>query len=674
MNPRRSQGGARDLDARTLTTGSGGRSAQGRRWKAILAMALLASGGGDANATESLTVQRAAFVLAEQVLRIESTVDLTRLQDYPLYPYLRYQALSRRLPEFPAAEIRAFLDRYAESPLASRLRDAWLRQLAAAQRWPDYLRDFQPTQNAELDCWRRQALLAAHQDAAALRDFATWWTRGVALPTACDPVIAAWNAQGQPSPALRWQRFALAMERDNQRLARALRAAMPAGDQARADLWLRIAANPRLVLETTALDFNDPRTATMLSDGLYRWSKRNAPDAAAALDLLKARAPTLASPLAPRERQLALWLASEYHSSALARLTALPEAVIDRDVAEWRVRICLRQGDWNAAQQWLDRLPAPERASPRWQYWRGRVLELLGHPEAAKPVYRTIAGQRDYHGFLAADRLGTSYTITDTPLSAANPALEALLRQSPGLQRARELYILGRETDASSEWQHALRAFDRARLLQAALLAQRWEWYAQAIATLARAEHWDALDVRFPLAYRDAVLSQATASAVAPAWIYAVIRQESAFRANARSPVGALGLMQIMPATGHQIAQELREPLSADPPLLQPETSIRYGAHYLRHLLERLQDNPVLATAAYNAGPNKVGQWLPTANTIPADVWTETIPYRETRAYVQRVLEYLAIYQRRLGPPAPEPSLDSRMKPVLPVAASSQSF
>ncbi len=146
--------------------------------------------------------------------------------------------------------------------------------------------------------------------------------------------------------------------------------------------------------------------------------------------------------------------------------------------------------------------------------------------------------------------------------------------------------------------------------------------------------------------------------------MYAVIRQESSFRTDARSPVGALGLMQIMPATGQQIARELQD---AEPPdLLRPETNIRYGAHYLQQILQRLQNNPVLATAAYNAGPNKVTQWLPASDPAPADVWAETIPYRETRSYVQRVLEYAAVYRFLLGAQDASTTLSAQMKPVLP--------
>lgn len=669
MNLRRSPRGARYLNPAPSPVISREHSPQ-LRWGGWLALALVLGLGGDVGATESLPAWRDAFPKAEQALQAGVPTDTRALRDYPLYPYLRYQELSRRLAEVPTAEVREFLQGYADSPLADRLRSAWLRQLTQTRRWDDYLQDAAPGGDAERECGRRLALLNTGQSDAALRDFAALWLRGAALPATCDPVIVAWRGQGHPTPEQLWQRFALAMTGNNPALARTLRAALSEADQTLADAWLSMVDQPQLIVDPDRFNLSDPRVAALLSDGLNRWGKRNALEAAAALDTLKTRAPALAAPLAEVERRLALWIASDYHPSALARLAALPDTVVDRDVAEWRVRVSLRQGDWNAARSWLERLPMPERDSPRWQYWRARTLEALGRAEEALLLYRRVAGQRDYHGFLAADRLSAPYAIAHIPLAIAATEQEALLNGSPALRRARELYILGREQDANAEWRLGIEPLDRPALRQAATLAHDWGWHAQAIATISRAEHWDDLELRFPLAYRDGVVNQARAGALDPAWIYAVIRQESGFRPTARSPVGALGLMQIMPATGREIARDLRDAAADDPPLLQPDVNIRYGVHYLRRILERLQNNPVLATAAYNAGPNKVARWLPARAAVPADLWAETIPYRETRAYVQRVMEYTAIYQRRLGSPEPELTLSARMKPVQPEGAS----
>ena len=639
----------------------------------FLLVTVLAIGiGGDVGAKESPRAQREAFQRAERSLREGTSLDHAALSAYPLYPYLRYQDLSGRLADFPATEVRDFLRAYPDTPLAGRLRAVWLRQLAGARRWNDFLRDFVPTRDPALECWRRQALLAADQTEAALQDFATLWLRGRSLPDACDPVIAVWQNQGNPSPELRWQRFALAMAEGETGLARFLRADMPEADQELADAWLAMADDPTLILDAARFKTGDPRTPAILADGLQRWTRRDALAAAGALDMLKQREPALAPHLATEERLLALWIASDYHSTALARLDALPEAVVDRDVREWRIRVCLRRGDWPETLRRLDRLPPAERDSPRWQYWRGRALEALGQTEPAQQAYRAAAKQRDFHGFLAADRLGIPYTMAGNPLTVSATELDALLARSPGLQRARELYVLGREQEADAEWRQAIQSFDHAALKQAALLAHRWEWHHQAIVTIARAEHWDDLELRFPLAYREGVLSNARTGTLDPAWVYAVIRQESAFRSDARSPVGALGLMQIMPTTGEQIARELPDVATA-PDLLQADVNIRYGVHYLRRMLERLQGNPILATAAYNAGPNKVAQWLPTGEPVPADIWAETIPYRETRGYVQRVMEYAAVYRHLLGLDGDSATtLGAGMKPVLPLAPDGQ--
>lgn len=661
--------GARYLQVSAPKTTCSSGSPVLRSWRAWLLAGLLAAGiGGDISATESWQVQREAFRLAEQSLQAGASVDYAALRGYPLYPYLRYRDISRRLPAFPATEVREFLQIYSDTPLVDRLRNAWLRQLASGQRWDDYLRDAVPSRDPTFECWRRQALLKTGQTQTALQDFATIWLRGSSLPNACDPVIAVWQTQGHLSPALRWQRFVLAMREGETGLARFLQADMPEADRLLADTWLAVASDPALILDGGQLKTDDPRVLPVLIDGLGRWRRRDALAAAAALDTLKAHDPALAPHLANEERLLALWIASDYHPASLARLTALPETVVDADVREWRIRVCLKQGDWLAALHWLDQLSPEERDSPRWQYWRGRALESLGRTEQAQKTYQSIASQREYYSFLAANRLGVAYTIANTPLTVSPTELDALFVGSPGLQRAKELYILGREWEADTEWRRAAQAFDPVALKQAAYLAHRWEWHHQAIITIAQAEHWDDLELRFPLAYRDRVVANAREDQLDPAWVYALIRQESAFRADARSPVGALGLMQLMPATGRQIAQDLQDTVDTLD-LRQPETNIRYGVHYLRRMLDRLQDNPILATAAYNAGPSKIVQWLPIGTPVPADIWAETIPYRETRAYVQRVMEYVVIYRYLLGleDDGFNTTLRARMKPVLPL-------
>ncbi|MCB1778887.1 MAG: hypothetical protein KDJ34_02110, partial [Candidatus Competibacteraceae bacterium] len=156
--------GARYLQVSAPKTTRSSGSPVLRSWRAWLLAGLLAAGiGGDISATESWQVQREAFRLAEQSLQAGASVDYAALRGYPLYPYLRYRDISRRLPAFPATEVREFLQIYSDTPLADRLRNAWLRQLAGAQRWDDYLRDAVPSRDPTFECWRRQALLKTGQ-------------------------------------------------------------------------------------------------------------------------------------------------------------------------------------------------------------------------------------------------------------------------------------------------------------------------------------------------------------------------------------------------------------------------------------------------------------------------------------------------------------------------------
>jgi soluble lytic murein transglycosylase len=599
--------------------------------------------------TLSLSAQRLAFKTADRAMERGLPVNFATLKDYPLYPYLVYQDLQNRLARYPVADVRSFLETYDDSPLASRLRRNWLEQLARNNRWQTFLEDYEPTGQDTLTCWYRRALLNTGQQAAALRDIETLWLQGHSLPNVCDPLFNLWKRQGGFTPERIWKRFALAMGNRERRLASYLKGLMNGDARRAAEFWLSVDSNPRVILQANRLKSGDLRLLPILIHGVYRWSQSDSVQAAAALDTLQRRYNLPRNKLMDIERRLALLVASRGHKDALKRLTALPPAAVDEQVREWRVRVSLQREDWSLALQWLDQLTAEEQSTPRWQYWRARALAATGQKKDAQGFYKEAAKQRDYYSFLAADRLELPYQLNNNPVAVSAKQLAAI-EKIPAIQRARELYILGRVQEGRSEWQYAMAGFDDKALKAAALLAHDWNWHHQVILTLAQAKYWDDLALRFPLPHRQQVVANARNNAINPAWVYAVMRQESAFQKDARSPAGALGLMQIMPATGRRIARTLEVSLPSQYRLLDTDLNIRFGAHYLRYTLDKFQDNPVLATAAYNAGPGRVTQWLK-EDTIPiaADIWAETIPFFETRKYVQRVMEYTVIYSHSLG-------------------------
>ena len=206
---------------------------------------------------------------------------------------------------------------------------------------------------------------------------------------------------------------------------------------------------------------------------------------------------------------------------------------------------------------------------------------------------------------------------------------------------------MGQVTDARRQWNWTTRNMNNRELAVAAVIARQWGWYDRAILTVARSDHLDDLELRFPLLYRDTIEANAAQYGVDPSWVYGVVRQESAFVVDARSQAGALGLMQLMPSTGRLTGRKLNIRIRNNRALLDIENNLRLGMGYLKEVLGRNNGNQVLATASYNAGPNRVSSWMP-EQPMDADIWVETIPYNETRDYVKNVMSYTTVYNYRL--------------------------
>jgi soluble lytic murein transglycosylase len=329
---------------------------------------------------------------------------------------------------------------------------------------------------------------------------------------------------------------------------------------------------------------------------------------------------------------------------ARAELKGVHDAV-DPEVPEWRARLALRAGDWKEALQDINGLSDADWTE--WRYWRARSLEALGRTSEAKALYRELAKTPDYYGFLAADRLHLDYSIVE---EASRPSDDVItqLESRAGFIRARELVYAGLYPQADAEWEAATHGLSAAARCQAALMAQRWGWYARVIPALAGGGCWQDLSLIYPIAYQDTLAPQAKRLALDLSWVYGLIRQESVFRPNAVSHVGALGLMQLMPDTGRRVSERIGMNLEGPRALLDPDTNLTVGSAYLSSLLERFSGSEPLATAAYNAGENRVDDWLPDSGTLPADVWIDTIPFTQTRLYVHNVMAHTVIFDWRL--------------------------
>jgi soluble lytic murein transglycosylase len=614
----------------------------------LLLISLSTAGVHEATASvQSLAAMRKAFLQAEQYIAQGRDSDYFALADtlksYPLYPYLQYQWLKNHLEENSAIE--AFLREHAQTRYASLLHRLWLLQLGKNQQWPTFITHYRKGKDLELQCYYAQALYQNRQQQAALDNARQLWLSGKSQPAGCDALFAVFKASPDFNRDLVWQRFGLALTENNSELAAQLVPLLPELERPVAETWLKLHHNPELVKGPADWKLNDPRAGGLFAHAIVRWLETNLSEALDAWDREKQGYSIPADIAADTEKRLALALAFRRDSRAYARLSQL--AVSDNATREWRVRAALSQQQWSDVSTALAALSEEEKHQDKWQYWQARALAASGQQQQADAIFRPLAEKRSFYGFLAADRLRQDIVLTDQPVAVSSQEIEGLGQQT-NFQVVAELLAIDRKAEAKFQWWHAVSGLDSHHLVVAAKLAQQWQWPSTAIFTIAKANEWDDIDLRFPLQYSSQIQDSAASQQLDPALIFGLIRQESAFDEGADSPAGAKGLMQVMPKTGQQIAASLKDTWTHEASLFNPNVNVKYGSFYYKKLLKQFGGHYLLATAAYNAGPNRVKRWLPEHQALPGDIWIEAIPYKETRGYVSAVLQYALIYQKRL--------------------------
>jgi soluble lytic murein transglycosylase len=595
--------------------------------------------------------QRSRYLEADRLLRAGNLAAFQQvadeLRDYPLYPYLRYNYIRGRLWKLRDDEVESFLADWSDLPTAGDIRRAWLKLLAERGHWKTFLNHYTPQTDPVLRCMQLNARLRTGNHAGVLDETRAIWLSGDSLPPQCDPAFEALYASDRMTDELVWARIRLAMENGKTGLARYLGNRLPPEQRPWVGRWIEVHGNPGKWTDNPMLPDSVIARRIMLH-GMQRLATQNIDTAIARWPALRDSWKFEAEDVAALDRLLAVRAARARHKRVPELLDLVAVSDSDEELFHWRLRVALDTQDWDALLRWTSgTVPSAETMRGRWLYWRGRALEQRGDAEGARELFRVVAAERDYYGFMAADRLGVRYAINHRPVANDAESRRYVLTL-PAIRRARELRALGMAYPARREWQHALQYMNGEQMQIAAGLAAEWGWHDRAIITMARAEAYDDLVVRFPLSPDPRLRDYAERRKLDPAWVMALVRAESAFMEDARSPAGALGLMQVMPATGRETARAIGLKNFAPDQLLRAETNIPIGTAYLRHMLDRFEGNMILATAAYNAGPGNISKWIPPAGCVEPDIWIERIPFAETRKYVQRILYYSSIYDWRL--------------------------
>ncbi|MDR3323104.1 MAG: lytic transglycosylase domain-containing protein [Zoogloeaceae bacterium] len=614
----------------------------------------------------------AQFLLAREALRtgkrpqLEALAQQLKNQHYALADYADYYLLSQGLDKREAAEVGVFLERWAGDYLGERLRGDWLKAMMRRGAWREAQQQFAQLAAPDQEARCLSLLARLHlRDLSAVEESKALWLTLTDTSGGCQALMG--ELENWLTLDHRWARIRFLFELNRIPQARQMIRTLPAAQQPDArQLDFMVDKAPVWLTRLAASSLNERPNREMLALAIQRLARNDPVFAAGQLE-------RWGRDLGETEKTWA-W-GQVAHQGALRHMDMAVEwfnrsrpAQLSHDAAEWRVRALLRQKNWPAVRAVIDTLPAALKEKPEWIYWQARAFKAANQPEKARVLFETIAGQPHFYSNLADEELGRGIRIPLRAIPTQAAELEAA-RANPGLLRALTFFRLDLRLEGIREWNWTVRNLDDRQLLAAAELARQQQIYDRAIQAADRTKTLHDYHMRFLAPFLEQVRPAAQAQALDDAWVYGLMRQESRFVTNAKSSAGASGLMQLMPATAKWVAKQVGLKDYDPRRVTDPETNLLLGTSYMRMVLESLDNHPVLASAAYNAGPGRARRWR-AAIPLEGAIYAETIPFNETRDYVKKVMSN-AVYYSMLFNNKPD-SLYARLGTITPNAVNAK--
>jgi soluble lytic murein transglycosylase len=605
---------------------------------------------------------------AREALRKRDRVRLAQLRSQaaaeknPLALWVDYWELTNRINEVQQAEFAAFAERWSGSYVEDRMRNDWLLELGRRRDWANFAVEyprFRMNDDREVSCY---ALVTDQLAGRDVKDagLAAWLAQKDA-DDGCAVLAATLYGAKALGPADIWKKVRLSVEAGKPRAARqagallsesvgaaigelvdspAIHLAKKASTATRTDAELTTLALMRLA------DNDSEAAASLLAE---RWERALPPELASWTWASVARQSAMKLNPAAADQ----FLRAGRLLSKTSREIELPD-----DTLAWKVRAALRadggRARWQQVIQAVNAMTPNEQKDAAWTYWKARGLKSIARDSqdgetllaTSRELLTGIAGELSFYGALAAEELGQPQAL---PARAAppTPAEREAVAIQPGLVRGLVLVSIGLRNEGVREWNYSIRGLGDRELLAAAQYACDREVWDRCINTSEKTKVEIALEQRFPMPLLQDVSARAREIGLDPAYVYGLIRQESRFIMDARSHVGASGLMQLMPATARWTAKKIGLPYT--PALITDrDTNLRLGNAYLKLVLDDMGGSQAMAAAAYNAGPGRPRKWRE-GPVLDAAVWVENIPFAETRDYVKKVLSNATYYAGLLG-------------------------
>ncbi len=611
----------------------------------IFSLLLASTSAWALNNDELFAGAREAYKVRDEAALAEYTRQLHG-QNYILAPYADYWLLLLRLSQADHQTVQEFLQRYPDLPFADRVRGEWLKQLGKRQDWQNFVDEYLHFQREDtaVSCYAVEAR-AGLGEPEALNSGKSLWHAAGEPPASCNSLFDRMQKAGILTEQDIWQRFRLAMLEGKFALAKSIVQRIPKFESAQLKLIDTVNANPQRVLDKKTISLKsrygrelnlyalDRLARSQMDSALKHWISMQSSFESADRNYAWAR--------------FALYAARKHDPAALEYYTRGSDATLDKEQIAWKVRAALRIKDWPGVQAAIAEMPVTQQQESAWRYWKGRALKEQQQIPQANAIFVPLSHERSYYGLLAEEELGPVMSEPPSFYKASEDDVKEVAAM-PGIKRAIELQRVDLRWESRAEWAMATKDFDDRLMISAAEIAARQEWYDLAIITADKTRFTHDYTLRYPTPYRDLVKSFAKDQDLDEAWVYGLARQESRFIIQAKSGVGAAGLMQVMPATAKWIAKRMGLDSYHNGMIHQLETNIQLGTYYMRHVLDQMGGQALMATAAYNAGPGRAKRWAG-AQPMEGAIYAETIPFSETRNYVQKVMANAYFYASRLG-------------------------
>ncbi|ANQ25493.1 lytic murein transglycosylase [Vibrio natriegens] len=621
--------------------------------KSVCCAAALCAVSLTANAALSLEKQREVYEQAQNLLDKNDIngylVIRPKIADYPLTPYVDYRTFIRQLPSKSPKQVNDFIAEYETFPFSRRVSAPYLNHLYKEKDWKA-ITEFQKVipSGERYQCIFYQANLKQGKQVAAFKSAEDMWLSGSSIASECDPLFSAWDKAGGRTDDLILQRMLLAFDARNgslmsylQKLPKSAKAKQQAQDMKA--LFDKPATVAEFAKKKPANDINRAQSQYALE----KLARMNIEQAQQAYDSV-----VKGQKFSPEKAQsLADYIAfrlTRTESASLAKWRDdKTKTSQDLPLIETRIRLAVQNADWKGVQEWIAVLNKEEQATLRWQYWLGRSEIALGDDIAGKKRLATLVGERNFYSVAAANAIGQSIKYPSHRIKLDSKAVQPY---HDALARISEMIATDKISAAKSEWGHLLRRVNKDDKAMLAAYASSKHWHHLTVTASIQAQMWDNIELRFPVAHQWWFNFYAKKHDIDPVTMMSLARQESALDVEARSPVGARGIMQIMPETAKYTARKYKLKYQGTEELYNVGKNIEIGSHYLQGLLEDYDNNRIFALAAYNAGPNRVKTWRErTQGKVDAYAFIEAIPFKETRGYVQNILMFETYYRDLLG-------------------------